>query len=62
MRDFFIGLGMVLVVLSVITFFIGFILMLIKNTRTTGIRMVIISIIAFIIGFGTCSASFQLNL
>lgn len=62
MDEFFVGFGMIVAILSLISFVIGFILMFFESKRKLGLKMMAISIITFIIGFGTCAAYFKLNL
>ena len=55
-------LGMVIMGLSVIAFFIGLCkAIFFKNERKNGVNILIWSIVFFIIGFGTCAANFTLH-
>lgn len=62
MDDFFVGFGIIVALLSIISFVIGIILLFFESKRKLGLRILVISIIAFIIGFGTCAAFLKLNL
>lgn len=57
------GLGIVIMVLSIIAFITGFFMAIFsKVNRKKGVSMLIWSIIFFIIGFGTCVANFKLHI
>ncbi|WP_396183806.1 hypothetical protein [Flavobacterium sp.] len=62
MDEFFVGFGIIVAILSLISFVIGIIMLFFESKRKLGLRIMVISIIAFIIGFGTCAAYFKLNL
>ena len=62
MDEFFVGFGIIVAILSLISLVIGFILLFFESKRKLGLKMMVISIISFIIGFGTCAAFFKLNL
>ena len=62
MDEFFVGFGIIVAILSLISFVIGILMLFFESKRKLGLRIMVISIIAFIIGFGTCAAYFKLNL
>ena len=62
MDEFFVGFGIVVAILSLISFVIGFIMLFFESKRKIGLKIIVISIISFIVGFGTCAAYFKLNL
>jgi hypothetical protein len=60
--DNLVGLGMIIMVLSTISFLVGlFMAIFSKKDRKTGVNLLIGSIVFFIIGFGTCAANFSLH-
>lgn len=60
--DNLVGLGLFLMTLSAISFFVGlFMTIFSKKERKTGVTILIGSIIFFIIGFGTCFANLNLR-
>jgi len=48
MDEFFVGFGMIVAILSLISFVIGFILLFFESKRKLGLKMMVISIISFI--------------
>lgn len=62
MDEFFVGFGMIVALLSIISLVIGFIMLFFESKRKIGLKIIAISIVSFIIGFGTCAAYFKLNL
>ena len=62
MRDVLASLSMIVVGLSVLAFFFGLIRLIFIKEKKFSLQILAYSIIAFIIGFGTCCASFQLNI
>ena len=48
---------MFVILISVITFAIGFLMLFFEEKRKLGLKMLLYSVIAIIIGFGTCVAT-----
>lgn len=56
------SLGILIMILSVISFLVGFFMAIFsQKNRIKGISLLIGSIIGFIIGFGTCLANINLG-
>jgi hypothetical protein len=62
MDEFFVGFGIIVAILSLISFVIGIIMLFFESKRKIGLKIIVISIVSFIIGFGTCASYFKLNL
>lgn len=62
MKDFLAPLSMIVVLISVVGFFIGLLMVCFESQRKLGLKILITSVIAFVIGFGTCVATFSLNI
>jgi len=57
MQNFISQLCMFVILISVITFAIGFLMLFFEEKRKLGLKMLLYSVIAIIIGFGTCVAT-----
>jgi len=60
-NDFLVSAAIIIVLISVLVFFVGIVFLFIDKNKKTGLKLIIGSIIAFIIGFGTCFANFNLG-
>ncbi len=54
------SISIFVVIISCITFLIGFIMLFYESKRKLALKLVLFSIIAFVIGFGTCLSTFNL--
>ncbi|MCZ8330821.1 MAG: hypothetical protein O9282_05875 [Flavobacterium sp.] len=61
MEDTLVTIGIILAIISIIAFAIGFIMLFFENQRKLGLKILLFSVIGFVIGFGTCVANFSLG-
>ena len=61
MENALVTIGIILAIISVVAFVIGFIMLFFENQRKHGLKVMLFSLIGFIIGFGTCVANFNLG-
>lgn len=61
MKDTLVTIGIILAIISVVAFIIGFIMLFFENQRKHGLKVMLFSLIGFVIGFGTCVANFSLG-
>lgn len=57
MRDSIVTIAIILALISLVAFFIGFILLFFESKRKIAAKILLYSFIGFVIGFGTCTAS-----
>jgi hypothetical protein len=61
MKDTLVEIGIILAVISLIAFLIGFIMLFFESQRKLGLKIMLFSVIGFIIGFSTCAANFSMG-
>ena len=61
MKETLASAGIMLAIVSVIAFFIGFLMLFWKSQQKLGVKILVSAIIGFIIGFGTCLANFSMG-
>jgi hypothetical protein len=62
MKDFIAQISMIVVIISVITFLVGFFMVFFESKRKLALKILLLSVIAFVIGFSTCVATFSLKI
>lgn len=61
MKEILVTIGVILAMMSVIAFLVGFVMLFFESRRKLGLKVMLFSVIGFIIGFGTCFANFSLG-
>ncbi len=61
MKDSLVEIGILLAIISAITFVVGFIMLFFESKRKLGLKTMLFSVIGFVIGFGTCFTNFSLG-
>ncbi len=61
MKESLAGFGIILAIISIVSFCIGFIMIFSEKQRKLGLKILLFSVIGFIVGFGTCFANFSLG-
>lgn len=62
MMNFLCILSAIIAFISVISLIVGFLMSFYQDKRKLALQIILYSVIAFVIGFGTCFATFTLNL